>query len=148
MDFGSIMTLAQFAEKIDTTVGNVKNWADKADVKPVHKFGNTNVYAVSDLEAAVGKFASTASALRAVGYIHPDQYKDMQDLHAAAVREMIQMQEEYNTLLANFNGVQAEYDSLSLRIDKLHALEAAGVDNWDNYDHAMSILNGEDEDSE
>ena len=28
----------------------------------------------------------------------------------------------------------------------LDALRAAGVDNWDNYDHAMSIYNGEDDD--
>lgn len=27
---------------------------------------------------------------------------------------------------------------------KLNALEAAGVDNWEGYDHAMDILNGED----
>jgi hypothetical protein len=140
MDFSSVMTFAQFAEKIGTTVGNVKNWADKADVKPVHKFGNTNVYNVADLEAAVGKFASTASALRAVGYVHPDQYKDMQDLHASAVREAIELQSEndklanelekledaadhlngeYVSLLANFNSLQAEYNTL-----KLAAIEA------------------------
>lgn len=140
MDFSSVMTFAQFAEKIGTTVGNVKNWADKADVKPVHKFGNTNVYNVADLEDAVGKFASTASALRAVGYVHPDQHKDMQDLHASAVREAIELQSEndklanelekledaadhlngeYVSLLANFNSLQAEYNTL-----KLAAIEA------------------------
>lgn len=27
---------------------------------------------------------------------------------------------------------------------KLNALESAGVDNWEGYDHAMDILNGED----
>lgn len=37
-------------------------------------------------------------------------------------------------------------DLESLREDraKLNALEAAGVDNWEGYDHAMEILRGED----
>jgi hypothetical protein len=29
---------------------------------------------------------------------------------------------------------------------KLAALEAAGVDNWEGYSHAMSLYAGEDED--
>lgn len=28
---------------------------------------------------------------------------------------------------------------------KLRALQAAGVDNWSGYDHAMSILHGEED---
>lgn len=37
---------------------------------------------------------------------------------------------------------QAEKDAEDLL--KLRALEAAGVDNWEGYDHAMDILHGRD----
>jgi hypothetical protein len=34
-----------------------------------------------------------------------------------------------------------EYNLLKLNNDKLHALEGAGVDNWEGYDIAMESLN-------
>jgi hypothetical protein len=40
---------------------------------------------------------------------------------------------------------EAEYNKLTDARDKLQALEAAGVDNWDGYDYAMEILNDEEE---
>lgn len=33
--------------------------------------------------------------------------------------------------------------SVSDRLDRLYALEAAGVDNWSGYEYAMEILNGD-----
>lgn len=33
-----------------------------------------------------------------------------------------------------------EYRTLRRRLDKLDALEAAGVDNWEGYDTAMELL--------
>lgn len=36
-----------------------------------------------------------------------------------------------------------EYDYLQGRSDWLAALEAAGVDNWEGYDHANRILEGD-----
>lgn len=38
----------------------------------------------------------------------------------------------------------SEYDELKRASKKLEALEAAGVDNWQGYDYAMEILEGED----
>lgn len=38
---------------------------------------------------------------------------------------------------------QNEYDRLVQKEAKLNALEAAGVDNWDGYDYALDILNGD-----
>lgn len=35
------------------------------------------------------------------------------------------------------NITQEQYNVLKLNSDKLHALEAAGVDNWEGYDIAM-----------
>lgn len=40
---------------------------------------------------------------------------------------------------------QAEYDQLLADSEKLNALEQMGVDNWDGYDQAMDLLNGENE---
>jgi hypothetical protein len=40
-----------------------------------------------------------------------------------------------------------EYANLLSAKNKLLALQAAGVDNWDGYDYAMEILNGDDDDS-
>ena len=39
----------------------------------------------------------------------------------------------------------ARYNELVEAEDKLAALEAAGVDNWDGYDFAMEVLHGEEE---
>lgn len=40
---------------------------------------------------------------------------------------------------------EAEFTELVEARDKLQALEAAGVDNWDGYDFAMELLNEEEE---
>lgn len=40
---------------------------------------------------------------------------------------------------------QGEYDALNKDQEKLRALEAAGVDNWEGYGHAMAILHGEED---
>lgn len=37
-----------------------------------------------------------------------------------------------------------QYNILKLNSDKLHALEAAGVDNWEGYDIAMDELRSEE----
>lgn len=39
----------------------------------------------------------------------------------------------------------ARYLELVAAEEKLSALESAGVDNWEGYDHAMDILNGTEE---
>ena len=36
-----------------------------------------------------------------------------------------------------------ENDYIQQRLDKLNALECAGVDNWDGYGYAMEYLNDE-----
>lgn len=50
---------------------------------------------------------------------------------------------------ANHNGTwtlgHAEYQQLLADQNRLNALEAAGVDNWEGYGHAMSILHGEED---
>lgn len=43
---------------------------------------------------------------------------------------------------------RAEYDKGVDEINWLYCLEAAGVDNWEGYDVAMRMLNGESEDGD
>lgn len=40
---------------------------------------------------------------------------------------------------------KSRYNEFVARSNRLGALEAAGVDNWEGYDHAMRILHGEDD---
>lgn len=37
-----------------------------------------------------------------------------------------------------------EYESLLEDVNKLRALEGAGVDNWEGYSYAMELLHGEE----
>jgi len=39
----------------------------------------------------------------------------------------------------------SEYESLLRALDKLDALEGAGVDNWEGYDYAMEMLEQEND---
>ena len=38
---------------------------------------------------------------------------------------------------------KSEYDKLLVASDFLDSLRAAGVDNWDGYDIAIDLMNGE-----
>jgi hypothetical protein len=139
IDLSQVLTVGQFAEKVGTGSANVFSWVTKAEVKPAAKFGNTNVYLISELSAAMEAHSRNADGFRKLGYVHPDQHRALQDLHAESVQEVIQLQEEndrlaneleeiqdaaddlnnnvggmqaaYAELLANFNGLQAELDA-------------------------------------
>jgi hypothetical protein len=45
--------------------------------------------------------------------------------------------------MADVTLTQEQYNMLMLNVSKLHALEAAGVDNWEGYDIAMDTLAAE-----
>lgn len=138
MNFEDYSSLSDYAKKIGVVAGNLKNWVEKAGVKPAAKYGNTNVYLVADLVKAVGENSSSASALRAVGYVHPDKYQEaVERAQRLAVANAEQLEylgkaqdkadedqavingysdlldraeAKYNELLANFNGLQQELD--------------------------------------
>ena len=46
------------------------------------------------------------------------------------------------------NQIAAPSKEVQHRLDKLQALENAGVDNWDGYDWAMEELTDEDDDND
>jgi len=48
----------------------------------------------------------------------------------------------FDAILGNFSKLA---EAVQQRLDKLDALEAGGVDNWEWYDEAMSVLDDEDE---
>jgi hypothetical protein len=41
--------------------------------------------------------------------------------------------------------LKSKYNDLVRASNRLAALEAAGVDNWSGYDHAMQILHGDED---
>lgn len=45
-----------------------------------------------------------------------------------------------NNMELNITISKAEYESLLKDSEKLSALEAAGVDNWEGYDSAMELM--------
>jgi hypothetical protein len=156
MNFEDYSSLSDYAKKIGANPTNLKNWVEKSEITPAGKFGNMNVYLISDLVKAVGNNASSAAALRAVGYIHPDQHAEVVERAQRLAVEnaeklavingysdlLDRADAEYAELLANYNGLQAELEATR---KKLAALDEAGVDNWDGYGHAMDILHGEDD---
>jgi len=48
----------------------------------------------------------------------------------------------FDAILGNLSKLA---EAVQQRLDKLDALEAGGVDNWEWYDEAMSVLDDEDE---
>lgn len=129
IDYSQLSTFAQFAEKAGTTPQTVQKWADAAGVKPVFKAGVTNVYLLPDLQSAMESFSTNAKAFKALGYVHPDMHKAVVDHRD----RLIQVSIERDARI-----MELEEDSKFLA-----ALRAAGVDNWDGYDNAMSMLRGE-----
>jgi hypothetical protein len=133
MNLNDVSDLASFAKKLAVTVGSLKKWMDSNSVKPVGAFGSTNVYSIAEMQKAVEDHSQSGKTMRSLGYVHPDQHKDVVDHRDRLIRMVTE------------NEAEIERMSESLRL--LAALEAAGVDNWEGYDHAMRILNGdEDED--
>ena len=56
--------------------------------------------------------------------------------------------EGVETLETVIKQITAHYKKQQERLDKLIALEAAGVDNWEGYDVAMRSLYSEEDDAE
>lgn len=125
-------TLLDFADEVKVSPLTLKKHMEAAGVKPVRKFGNTNVYLKSDMRGAIDSQSSVGKSARALGYVHPDQHAEAVRRRDELVRENIER--------------DAEIELLSRRVRKLEALETAGVDSWSGYDHAMDILNGDEND--
>lgn len=135
VDFSQYVTYGDFAKKIGIkSAQTIQTWAEKEGVKPVHTYGNMNLYKVSDLEKAMENRSSNAEHFRKLGYVHPDQHKAVMDHRdSLAVASA--------ALVADFNELTAEVEALRKRDAHLSALEAAGVDNWDGYVPAVDTAN-------
>lgn len=144
INLADVISLSDFAKKVNIGVQTIQKWLTVAEIKPVGKFGVTNVYLVSDLEKLVADNSTNAGALRAIGYVHPDQHKAIVDHRDRLIQVTIDRDAEILDLQANLNGALTELENLRARDAFLSRLEAAGVDNWSGYDTAT----GSDDDDE
>lgn len=107
IDTDKLSTIADYAAILGVTGQTLSKWLEEEGVKPALVAGNTRLFDVDELaKVAEGKNTSL-SKLKALGYVHPDQYKDMQDLHASAVREAIDLAKQ----LANYREIISNYEA-------------------------------------
>jgi predicted nuclease with TOPRIM domain len=144
VDLSSFTTLSDFAEETGANTASVRSWAEKAELKPVGKFGNSNVYLRTDVVKAMEEHSTQASGFRKLGYVHPDQYKALQDLHSETAAEsarllaanenlhsvVVKMEEQQDRALESYEALQLENAQLTEKYNQLQAAFndlAAGV---------------------
>lgn len=104
-----VSTLGDFAAEKGVNGQTLKNAVEKLEIKYVDKIGASHLYFKTDLITALG----TTSQASKVGYVHPDKYKELQDLHGEAVREITRLVEARNSLQENYNALVAKFDELT-----------------------------------
>lgn len=107
--------IGDFAAEKGVNPQTLKNAVEKLEIKYVAKIGASHLYLKADLITALG----TTSQAYKVGYVHPDKYKELQDLHGSAVSENALLIEQKLRLEAALEGLQAEYDALVAKFDEL-----------------------------
>lgn len=112
--------IGDFAAEKGVNPQTLKNAVEKLEIKYVAKIGASHLYLKADLITALG----TTSQAHKVGYVHPDKFKELQDLHAEAVAREVQankslqfLQEEYNALVAKFDALTGERNLLEVDRD-------------------------------
>lgn len=90
MNLDNVSDLAGYAKSIGSTPGGLQAQVKKAreagELKPVATFGNVAVYNIVDLQAMTEKYGRKAKPKM----VHPDQHKELQDLHSRAASEAAQ----------------------------------------------------------
>lgn len=101
-----ISSVSDFASEQGFSSATVATWVKKrqekySDFKPVTTIGNSAMFAVSELFAAKNEFGREAKPK-----------PPSQEAFDSVVSKLNEMTERYESLLANFNGLQAEYELL------------------------------------
>jgi len=86
IDGVNVTSIADFASRRGVTPSAVKKWVDVEEVESFRKIGNLNLYVAFELESAYDKHSSVGKAVKAMGYVHPDQFKALQDQHSETSR--------------------------------------------------------------
>jgi len=120
-----VATVAEYAASKEvnpsTMAQRVKAYKDKGSVlDAAHKVGNMHFFLVTDLDVMNAAQAREAKPKR------------------PTVEQWMEAQKHIELLIN-------ERQDMMERLSLLDALQAAGVDNWDGYDHAMAIMRGEEE---
>jgi hypothetical protein len=112
-DYSDVITVAAFAKEIGSSAQTVGNWVEKAGIKPIHSIDKLRLFSKAALAEGAEKYGRSRA-----GYVHPDKFKELQDLHANAVLRQIELEKENEYLLANFNTLQAEYNAVMDKADE------------------------------
>lgn len=106
--FDDMSSIGDFAAEKGINGQTLKNAVDKLDIKYVAKVGATHLYLKADLITAMGN----TSQAHKVGYVHPDKYKELQDLHQAAVLRVIELEARIVELTEALEKSEAYRDSI------------------------------------
>lgn len=149
-----IDTLADFAKEYGVSVATVTNWMDKAGdgkPEPVLVKGRTRFFLKEDL-VRLAEVNASGAVMQRVGYVHPDKYAELESRLFELINEKAQLQLEIDSICGAYNdqsSVVERQNTLIIELEKdsemLTALLGAGVDNWEGYSLAVSILSGENE---
>lgn len=106
-----VSTIGAFAKEKGVNGQTLKSAVEKLKIEYVDKIGASHLYFKTDLITAMG----TTSQAAKVGYVHPDKYKELQDLHQNAVLDNIQLQAKFDSLAEEYNALVAKFDELTIQ---------------------------------
>lgn len=113
--FADLALPSTLAEELGTTPQTVMTWIEKAKLKPKFEDKRTKLFSRTEVTEAGKEYGKGSKA----GYVHPDKYAELQDLHRNAVLRQIELEEELRRVAANFNTLQSEYDATVNKHDEL-----------------------------
>lgn len=115
-DIQSMIVLpSAYAKEKGTTPQTVMTWIEKAELKPAYSEGRTKLFMRAELDDAADKYGKGSKA----GYIHPDQYKAVEDHRDRLIMVTIERDAEIERLKAIINTLQSEYDATVDKQDEL-----------------------------
>lgn len=136
MNLDNVSDLATYAKSIGSTPGGLQAQVKKAreagELKPVATFGNVAVYKIVDLQAMTEKYGRKAKPKM----VHPDQHKELQDLHSRAASEAAQHSLAIDHLNEMIDKLIADSKRLEVALDEM----TQNRDHWKSY--TGSIIEG------
>ncbi len=88
-------TLGEIAEGLKLTAQTVKRHVEAAGLEPVWKVGGANLYVIAQVTEILAKRGHG----KEVGYIHPDQHREVVERAQLLAIENIALQEEIDRLM-------------------------------------------------
>ena len=110
-------TLGEIAEGLKLTAQTVKRHVEAAGLEPVWKVGGANLYVIAQVTEILAKRGHG----KEVGYIHPDQHREVVDRAQQLAIENATLTERLRDLELDYLALASECETLG---DKLAKAEA------------------------